>query len=437
MTIAAPRTAFRTCPLCEAGCGLEIDWLRWGRRRAGDPHPRRPRRRVQPRVHLPQGLDAQAAPRGPRPAAPAARAAGRRLVEVELGRGVRRDRAAADAGRRASTAATPSRVYLGNPNAHTSSGLLYLRPLLQALGTTQRVLRQHRRPDAQAGVVGLMFGDGADGPGARPRPHRLPADARRQPVRVQRQPVHRARLPGRLEAIRARGGTARRGRPPPQPDRRGGRRAPGDPARHRRVPAVGAWSTCWSPTASSTRARRASTSPASTSVAGALAAPFTPEAAADRHRARRRRRSGALARELAAAPTRRASTAASARTTARVRHPRVVAGRRPQRAHRQPRPPGRRHVPPARGRRRQHPGRAPRRARRPPRPAPQPGPGVSPRRWASCPVACLAEEIDTPGEGQIRALVTVAGNPVLSTPNAARLDAALGALDFWWRSTST
>jgi anaerobic selenocysteine-containing dehydrogenase len=46
------------------------------------------------------------------------------------------------------------------------------------------------------------------------------------------------------------------------------------------------------------------------------------------------------------------------------------------------------------------------------------------------PVACLAEEIETPGEGRIRALVTIAGNPVLSTPNGARLDAALASLDF-------
>ena len=46
------------------------------------------------------------------------------------------------------------------------------------------------------------------------------------------------------------------------------------------------------------------------------------------------------------------------------------------------------------------------------------------------PVAALAEEIDMPGEGQVRALVTVAGNPVCSTPNAARLDRALASLDF-------
>jgi anaerobic selenocysteine-containing dehydrogenase len=46
------------------------------------------------------------------------------------------------------------------------------------------------------------------------------------------------------------------------------------------------------------------------------------------------------------------------------------------------------------------------------------------------PTACLAEEMDTPGEGQIRAMVTVGGNPVLSTPNAGRLDAALAGLEF-------
>ena len=46
------------------------------------------------------------------------------------------------------------------------------------------------------------------------------------------------------------------------------------------------------------------------------------------------------------------------------------------------------------------------------------------------PVAVMAEEIDTPGDGQIKAMITIAGNPVLSTPNGARLDAALASLDF-------
>jgi len=46
------------------------------------------------------------------------------------------------------------------------------------------------------------------------------------------------------------------------------------------------------------------------------------------------------------------------------------------------------------------------------------------------PVATLADEIEAPGAEQIRAFVTVAGNPVLSTPNSDRLDRALGGLDF-------
>jgi anaerobic selenocysteine-containing dehydrogenase len=44
-------------------------------------------------------------------------------------------------------------------------------------------------------------------------------------------------------------------------------------------------------------------------------------------------------------------------------------------------------------------------------------------------VATLIDEIITPGEGQVRALLTVAGNPVISTPDGARLDAAIAALD--------
>ena len=46
------------------------------------------------------------------------------------------------------------------------------------------------------------------------------------------------------------------------------------------------------------------------------------------------------------------------------------------------------------------------------------------------PVATLAEEITTPGDGQVRALVTGAGNPVLSTPNGKQLERALKGLDF-------
>ena len=47
------------------------------------------------------------------------------------------------------------------------------------------------------------------------------------------------------------------------------------------------------------------------------------------------------------------------------------------------------------------------------------------------PVAVLAEEILTPGEGQVRALLTCAGNPVLSTPDGRALDRAFAQLDFY------
>ncbi len=53
-----------------------------------------------------------------------------------------------------------------------------------------------------------------------------------------------------------------------------------------------------------------------------------------------------------------------------------------------------------------------------------------PEVFGELPVVCLAEEIDTPGEGQVRGMVTVAGNPVLSTPDSDRLDRALASLDF-------
>jgi anaerobic selenocysteine-containing dehydrogenase len=73
--------------------------------------------------------------------------------------------------------------------------------------------------------------------------------------------------------------------------------------------------------------------------------------------------------------------------------------------------------------------------------APGSGRGVVTGRYASrvskapevtgeFPLTCLAEEIDTPGYGQVRALIAIAANPVLSAPNGARLARALDGLDF-------
>jgi anaerobic selenocysteine-containing dehydrogenase len=53
-----------------------------------------------------------------------------------------------------------------------------------------------------------------------------------------------------------------------------------------------------------------------------------------------------------------------------------------------------------------------------------------PETAGDVPASTLAEEMETPGEGQVRAFVTYAGNPVLSTPNGQRLERALSKLDF-------
>ncbi|MFD7503278.1 molybdopterin oxidoreductase family protein [Streptomyces sp. NPDC059850] len=70
-----------------------------------------------------------------------------------------------------------------------------------------------------------------------------------------------------------------------------------------------------------------------------------------------------------------------------------------------------------------------------------PGKGFALGRWHSrvsghpeakgeLPAVALAEEIETPGDGRIRAVLAIAGNPVLSAPDGDRLDRALAGLDF-------
>jgi anaerobic selenocysteine-containing dehydrogenase len=54
----------------------------------------------------------------------------------------------------------------------------------------------------------------------------------------------------------------------------------------------------------------------------------------------------------------------------------------------------------------------------------------TPEMLGEFPVTAMLEEIETPGQGQVRALITVAGNPVASNPNAHRMAAALAGLDF-------
>jgi anaerobic selenocysteine-containing dehydrogenase len=54
----------------------------------------------------------------------------------------------------------------------------------------------------------------------------------------------------------------------------------------------------------------------------------------------------------------------------------------------------------------------------------------APEVFGELPMGCLAEEIETAGPGQVRALITIASNPVLSAPNGQRLAQALEGLDF-------
>ena len=53
----------------------------------------------------------------------------------------------------------------------------------------------------------------------------------------------------------------------------------------------------------------------------------------------------------------------------------------------------------------------------------------APEVLGQVPISCLAEEIATPGPGQLKALITIAGNPVISAPDAGRLDEALPMLE--------
>lgn len=52
-----------------------------------------------------------------------------------------------------------------------------------------------------------------------------------------------------------------------------------------------------------------------------------------------------------------------------------------------------------------------------------------PEAFGELPVSCLAEEIEEPGEGQVRAVVVSGGNPLVSTPNSGRLTAAFDSLE--------
>ena len=260
-----------------------------------------------------------------------------------------------------------------------------------------------------------MFGGALDRAGARRRPHRLPADAGRQPVRVQRQPGHRPRL-------------ARPHRGADRPGRHAGRgRPPADRARPRRRPST--WPSGPGADAFLLMALvnvLAADGLVDTGRGGRVPAPASTRCWPRPGRSPPRRWPGVtgveadvirrLAHDLAAAPTacvygRIGTTTAlfGTLTSWLVDVLNALTGNLD-------RPGGAMFTKAAAGAANTR-GHARASAGASSSTAAAAGCGAWARRWASCRWPCLAEEIDTPGEGQIRALVTVAGNPVLSTPN--------------------
>jgi anaerobic selenocysteine-containing dehydrogenase len=414
------RTAFRTCPLCEAGCGLEISVVdgQVGRIR-GD------RADVFSRGYIcAKGSTLKQLHDDPdRLRVPLIKEGGNwreagweeAFAEIE-----RRVGAVVDGHGRQALA-----VYLGNPNAHNLAGAFYVRPLVKALGTRNvfSASTVDQRPKEIA--AGLMFGTALSVP--------VPDVDRTDYLLVlgANPFVSNGSLatapdwPGRLDALVA----------------RGGRLVVVDPRRSRTAEAAtehvsirpGADAHLLMAMVNVLFAEGlVDLGPSGPWLAGVealerVSRPFTPEAVAratgiDPSTTRR------LTRQLAAAPAaavygRIGTTTVEFGTLTSwlVDVVNALTGNLDR--------PGGAMFPKAAA------GAANTRG------APRYGRGVVFGRWASrvrglpeaygeLPVVCLAEEIDTPGEGQVRALVTVAGNPVLSTPDGARLDAALAGLEF-------
>ncbi|HET9611085.1 MAG TPA: molybdopterin oxidoreductase family protein [Acidimicrobiales bacterium] len=425
MSTTATRTAFRTCPLCEAGCGLEVTL-------AGSNGDERVTRIRGDRDDVfshgficPKGSTLRQLHDDPDwLRRPVVRRDGR-FVEVTW------DEAFAEVERRLlpiveQRGRDAVAVYVGNPNAHALSGLLYLRPLIRALGTTNvfSASTVDQRPKEVSS--GLMFGGGLTVPVPDVDRTDFLLMLGANPYASNGSLATAPDWPGRIEALVARGGTLvvvdpRRSRTAEQATQHVAIRPGADPFLLMALVNVLAADDL------------VDTGPAGEYLAGvdevlALARPFTPEAVAamtgvEPGTVRK------LARDLAAAPRacvygRIGTTTALYGTitswlvdvlnalTGNLDRPggamftRAAAG-----------------ASNTRGRPRYGRGLTLHRRRSRVR-----GAGET---LGELPVACLAEEIDTPGEGQVRALVTVAGNPVLSTPNAGRLDAALATLDLY------
>ncbi|MCU1371301.1 MAG: molybdopterin oxidoreductase [Ilumatobacteraceae bacterium] len=417
----AVRTAIRTCPLCEAGCGLELtlddDQVT---RIRGD------RDDVFSHGYIcPKGSTLRQLHEDPdRLRAPLVRRDGE-LVEVSW------DEAFAEVERRfAAFTEQHGRealgVYVGNPNAHNLSALLYLKPLLKSLGTRNvfSASTVDQRPKELS--ASWMFGGGLSIPVPDVDRTHLLVILGANPYASNGSLATAPDWPGRIEAMRE----------------RGGRLVVVDPRRSRTAEEADLHLAIRPGTDAFLLAALVSTLAAEGRIApGAagefaqgldtvleLLAPFTPEAVAstvgiDAAEIRQ------LAVDLSDAPSaavygRMGTTTAEFGTIASwlVDVLNLVTGNLD-------RPGGAMFAKAAAGaantRGASRTGRGLRVGRHGSRVR-----GLA-ETMGELPAACLAEEIDTPGEGQIRGMVTAAGNPVLSTPNGDRLDAAMAGLDLY------
>ncbi|MEW2382786.1 molybdopterin-dependent oxidoreductase [Micromonospora sp. NPDC047707] len=412
----ATRTAYRTCPLCEATCGLALTIT-------GDrvTHARGDHDHVFSHGFVcPKGAAFPQLLADPdRLRRPLLRVDGtlREVGWEQAFAAVAAGLAAARSGGRDAVA-----VYLGNPNVHTMAGGLHVGPLVRALGT--RNVYSASTVDQMPKHVssGYLYGD----PNAIPVPDLDRTDLLvllgANPFESNGSLCTAPDFPGRLRALQA----------------RGGRFLVVDPRRTRTAAAADEHLPIRPGTDALllfavvhtlfdedlVRLGRLAEHVTGVDAVRDLAGAFAAERVADRC-AVPAPRIRQLARELAAAPAAAVygrigtcTVAFGTLTSWLVDVVNVLTGNLdrpggamfPLAAHQRPRAAG-----PGRGFRT---GRWTSRVRR------------LPEVKGELPVATLADEIETPGEGQVRALITIAGNPVLSTANSRRLDRALASLDF-------
>ena len=413
----APRTVYRTCPLCEATCGLEltVEGDRVTRIRGDEQDV------LSGGFICPKGTTLGALHEDPdRLRKPLLKRDGRH-VEVEWDEAF----AAVEAGLkrvREESGDTSVAFYLGNPNVHNLAGALFVRPLIQAIKTRNRFTASTVDQMPRHVSCGLMYGapDSIPVPDLDRTDYLLMLGA--NPLESNGSLCTAPDFPGRLKRLRERGGRLvvvdpRTTRTAKLADRHLAIRPGTDPHLLLSIAHV---------LFAEGLVDHGEVEPhlEGADAIEATVAPFTPEsvAAVSGIGAEEIRE---IARELAAAKSAAvygrigvhtaefgtlASWAADLLTILTGNFDREGGLLFPLAAHARPRREGS-------------------------------GRGFQSGRWQSrvrnapevrgeFPIATMADEIETEGEGQVRALFTIAGNPVLSAPNGERLDAALADLSF-------